>query len=116
HGPQSQLPPCPIECDDRALPKTEMMPIPQGQIIDVMRGGIHSSCCDFVQQRLPEMRLEPVDQRDIGAPPGFVAQLVAQRGRLRPPTGATADDDDATPSRRSPLCQSSRPEPLPAAS
>ena len=43
------------------------MPIRQRKIIDPVHIGVHPPGGDFVQQRLPQVRGETIDERDFGA-------------------------------------------------
>src|SRR5437868_14065863 len=82
-----------IETGDRALTETKMMPMRERQVVDIVHIDVHSPCGDFVQQRLPNVRRELIDQRDFGR--AFSRKLVAQRTRQRQPTRTAADDDDS---------------------
>ena len=45
--------------------KRKLMPVRDGQVVDVVRRGIHAAGRDLVQQRLPHVGLGAVDQRDM---------------------------------------------------
>ena len=62
------------------------------RIVDAVRARVHATGGDFVQQRLPDMRGERIDERDSHARVATIA--IAERRRERQPAGATADDDD----------------------
>ena len=69
------------------------MPVRDGEVIEVVRVGVHPAGGDLVQQRLPDVRRVAVDQRHLHAPVAAVA--VAQLGRERQAARASADDDNA---------------------
>lgn len=87
----------PIEAAHHALAETEVMPIGQRKVIDSVHIGVHPPRRHLVQQRLPQMRCETVDQGNFRAP--VLPQLVAQTHGQRQTAGAAADNDDAV-SRR----------------
>ena len=57
------------------------MPVRERQIVDVVHVDVHAPRRDLVQQRLPNMRLEMIDERDFGTT--LAAQLVAESARER---------------------------------
>ena len=69
-----------------------MVPVGDGEVVEVVRVGIHAPRCHFMQQRLPQMRRVLVDERDIGAL--AAAETLAQERGQRQAAGAAADDDD----------------------
>ena len=87
----------PVEAGHRALAKAEVMPIRQRKIVDPMHISVHPPRRDLVQQRLPQMRSETVDQGNFGA--AVLSELVAQPHGQRQAAGAAADNDDAVPRR-----------------
>jgi hypothetical protein len=66
-----------IESRNGALTKAKAMPVRQREIVGGVRVGVHAAGGDFVQQRLPDVRLESIDQRNLGL--AVPAQLVAKR-------------------------------------
>ena len=78
-----ELVPRTIETIHRAEPKPEMVPVRHEEVIDVVQVGVHPSGGDLVQQRLPQVRREAVDERDGRA--SAPAQRVAELGRERKP-------------------------------
>ena len=71
----------------------EAVPVGLRQVVDLVHAQVHAAGGDLVQQRLPEVRALPVDQRDAGL--AALAELVAQAGGKLEPAGAAADNDDA---------------------
>ena len=57
--------PAPIDADQRAEAEREAVPVGLGQIVDLVHAQIHAAGGDLVQQRLPQVRAAPVDQRDV---------------------------------------------------
>src|SRR5205807_9516998 len=66
-----------IETGNRALTETKMMPMRERQVVDIVHIDVHSPRGDLVQQWLPNVRRELIDQRDFGR--AFSRKLVAQR-------------------------------------
>src|SRR5690606_23748607 len=105
-GRHSDLPLVAIEALEGAMAEDEPMPACEREVVDLIRAGIHAARCHLVQQRLPDMRLVSVDERDVG--PRVAAELRWPDGELQP-AGAAADDDCARPIIASlghhPLCR-----------
>jgi hypothetical protein len=76
------------------LPETiaEAMPVRLRQIVEFMAPRVHAAGRDLVQQRLPQVRARPLDQRDVSLAPS--AELVAEPCHQLQPAGAAAHDDD----------------------
>ena len=53
------------------------MPVRERQIVDVVHVDVHAPCRNLVQQRLPNVRLEMIDERDLGA--ALATEFVAER-------------------------------------
>ena len=90
HRRQMQLATRAIETDDVTLAEAEAMPMRECQIIDAVHVDVHSSRGNFVQQRLPHVRLEMVDERDLGH--AFPPELVAEHAGERQSARAAPDD------------------------
>jgi hypothetical protein len=69
-----------------------MVPVGNGEVVEVVRVGIHAPCGHLMQQRLPQMRCVLVYKRDVGAL--AAAEALAQERGQRQAAGAAADDDD----------------------
>ena len=69
-----------------------MMPVRHQHVIDVVNVGVHASGGDFVQQRLPQVRRQSIDERHRRAP--LAPERVAEPRRERKTRRAAADDDD----------------------
>jgi hypothetical protein len=68
------------------------VPVGERQVVDLVHAEIHAAGGDLVQQRLPQMRLLPVDQCDAGL--ATFAELVSQAGGKLQPACPAADNDD----------------------
>ncbi len=68
------------------------MPVALRLIGKLVASGIHAAGRDFVQQRLPDVRARPIDERDLCL--AASAELVAELRREFETAGAAADDDD----------------------
>ena len=99
-----------VEADHLAEMIAKMVPMPLGEIVELVLGRIHAAGRDRVQQRLPQMRAAALDQRDIGE--ASLAQPVAETGDKLETRRSAANDDDpvrmAVPMRRGHEIQSSR--------
>src|SRR5260221_11242066 len=67
-----------------------MMPVGDGEIVEVVGVRIHAPCRDLVQQRLPQVRCVLVDQRDVRAL--AATQALAQAGGQRQSAGTAPDN------------------------
>ena len=81
-----------VEPGDRPEPEPEVVPIGDQEVVDAVQIGIHAPRRDLVQQRLPQMSLKAVDERNDRAP--APTQRVTEPCRERQSGGAAADDDD----------------------
>ena len=88
-----------VDADHLAIAILEAVPVPLRLIGQLMAPGVHASGGDFVQQRLPDMRACPIDERDLGL--AFSAELIAELRCKLEPAGAAADNDDAVELRLS---------------
>ena len=92
-GPEQHLLRLAVEADDLADLVAEMVPVGLREIVDCVMADIHAACGDLMQQRLPQMRAGPVDQRDLRAPRR--PSVSPSRRREFEAAGAPADDEDA---------------------
>ena len=92
HDAELQFAPRAVEPHDRALAEAEVMPVRHQEVIDTVHVGIDPPRRDFMQQRLPQVRRDVIDERDGRS--SAATERVAQLGRERQPGGAAADDHD----------------------
>jgi hypothetical protein len=69
-----------------------MMPARLGNVLELVRMGIHTPRCHFMQQRLPQMSGRAVDQNNLSV--ALLAELITQAGYQFKTTGTTAHHDD----------------------
>lgn len=74
------------------------MPVCEREIVDAVGIGIHPSCGDLVQERLPQVRRIAIDESDPRAT--ALAERFAKPGRERQATRPAADDQDAMKAAR----------------
>ena len=67
------------------LLKFEMMPASLGDVLELMRMGIHTPCCDFMQQRLPQVGSRAINQNNLSL--ALLTKLVAQTSDQLKTTG-----------------------------
>ena len=93
HGSELELALCAIKTGDRALHETKVMPMRNGQVVEIVRIGIHPTRRHFVQQRLPDMRCELINQRYVHSL--ATAVTIAEFGGERQASRSSANDNDA---------------------
>ncbi len=69
----------PVQAGHLADAVDEAMPVGEREKVDLVHAQVHAAGGDLVQQRLPQVRALPVDERDAGL--AALAELVAQPGR-----------------------------------
>jgi hypothetical protein len=77
----------------------EVMPMPLGEIIELVLGRIPAAGRNRVQERLPQMRAVALDEGDVGK--FALAQAIAETGdELEAGRSAAADNDSMVIARR----------------
>jgi hypothetical protein len=82
-----------IQIKHLPLLKFEMMPASLGDVLELMRMGIHTPCCDFMQQRLPQVGSRAINQNNLSL--ALLAKLIAQTSDQLKTTGTPTHHDDA---------------------
>jgi len=83
----------PVEPLERPATEVEVVPACLREVVDLVCVDVHAPGCDFVQQRLPQVRLVPVHERHRGAPPA--PEAVSGACDKLEASGAPADHDNA---------------------
>jgi hypothetical protein len=80
------------------LLKFKMMPACLGNVLELVRMGVHTPCCYFMQQRLPQVGSRAINQNNLSLT--LLAKLITKTSDQLKTTGAPTHHDDAMrPSR-----------------